>query len=245
MITELGAMVQKEWTEALLQRGNLRGGLLNLAVFAMLLGVVMPLQCGTAWLTNPLGLLVLSWLPIILTANMVTDAFAGERERNTLETLLASRLSDRAILFGKMLASILYSWSLTLVSLLIGVLTVNAAHPENGIRFYSLGVFLGTLGVSWMAGTLMAAVGVLVSLKSPNVRNAYQKLTLTFLMLWAIPGLAPRILPSELLAQVNTFVAGLDMRGLIMVILLILVILDLFFIFLATRRFRRNQLITE
>ena len=117
----------------------------------------MPLQFGVAWLTNPLGPLVWCWLPIILTANMVTDAFAGERERNTLETLLASRLPDHTILFGKMLASILYSWSLTLVSLLIGALTVNVTHPENGIRFYSLGLFLGTLGVSWMAGTLMAA----------------------------------------------------------------------------------------
>jgi len=205
----------------------------------------MPLQFGVAWLTNPLGPLVWCWLPIILTANMVTDAFAGERERNTLETLLASRLPDHTILFGKMLASILYSWSLTLVSLLIGALTVNVTHPENGIRFYSLGLFLGTLGVSWMAGTLMAAVGVLVSLKSPNVRSAYQKLTLSFLVLWMIPSLTPRILPSEMLAQVGAFFAGLDMQGLVIVIILILAILDLLFIILAMRRFRRNQLITE
>jgi ABC-2 type transport system permease protein len=207
--------------------------------------VVMPLQVGTEWLTSPIGPLVWSWLPIMLTANMIADAFAGERERNTLETLLASRLPDHVILIGKVAASVLYSWLLTLACLLIGALTVNLAHPAGGIRFYSAVSFLSTLAISLTAATLMAAVGVLVSLKSPNVRSAYQKLTMAFLVLWMVPNLLPRLLPAEMKAQLGRFFAGLNLWSLIGVVVFVLLLSDGFFLVLALRRFRRDQLILE
>jgi ABC-2 type transport system permease protein len=40
--------------------------------------------------------------------------------RRTLETLLASRLSDDAILLGKLCASVLYAWVLMIGSLGLG-----------------------------------------------------------------------------------------------------------------------------
>ena len=47
---------------------------------------------------------------------MIADGIPGERERHTLETLLASRLSDRSILLGKVMAAVPTagaSWSST------------------------------------------------------------------------------------------------------------------------------------
>ena len=52
--------------------------------------------------------------------SFIGDAIAGERERHTLETLLASRMPDRAILLGKVIAIVLYAWGMGVLSLLPG-----------------------------------------------------------------------------------------------------------------------------
>ena len=62
----------------------------------------------------------------------VADSFAGERERHTLETLLASRLPDRAILFGKVLAAVGYGWVLVMLMLVLSLVTVNLTVATPG-----------------------------------------------------------------------------------------------------------------
>ena len=64
---------------------------------------------------------------------MIADSFAGERERHTLETLLASRLSDRAILFGKIAACIAYGWLMAMLCVLVGTITENVSHWEGQV----------------------------------------------------------------------------------------------------------------
>jgi ABC-type Na+ efflux pump permease subunit len=64
------------------------------------------------------------------------DTFAGERERHTLETLLASRLSDQAILIGKLAACTSYGWLLTIITIVVGVITINAANWSGHVLFY-------------------------------------------------------------------------------------------------------------
>ena len=117
MFTDIYTIIRKEWKEIFLQKGGMRGGLLSQVIILALLGVFLPLQNGPEWLTSPAAALAWLWLPVMLTMNMVAEAFAGERERHTLETLLASRLSDRAILFGKMAASILYGFAIAVLTI--------------------------------------------------------------------------------------------------------------------------------
>lgn len=59
---------------------------------------------------------LLAGLPLVLSAIMIAESLAGERERRTLETLLASRLSERAILLRKMSAAVLLGWMLLLAA---------------------------------------------------------------------------------------------------------------------------------
>ncbi|NMB88377.1 MAG: ABC-2 type transporter, partial [Chloroflexi bacterium] len=110
MFTDIVTIIHKEWKEIFIQRGSARSGWASVLVILGVVGVLMPLQSGREWLENPLLTVVWSWLPIFLTIHMVTDAIAGERERHTLETLLASRLSDLAIILGKLGAAVLYGW---------------------------------------------------------------------------------------------------------------------------------------
>jgi ABC-type Na+ efflux pump permease subunit len=63
---------------------------------------------------------------------MITDSIAGERERQTLETLLASRLPDRAILLGKVAAITLLGWLLLALGALPGILH-QALTPDGAV----------------------------------------------------------------------------------------------------------------
>ena len=76
----------------LLQHGGIRSGILPMVIVPLgLLGVMLPWQMGRAWIESPLSLAVWAWMPLMLMAGLIADSFAGERERHTLETLLASR----------------------------------------------------------------------------------------------------------------------------------------------------------
>ena len=132
MLADVLTMVWKEWKELLLSRGGIRGGLISTVGIPLgMLGIYLPWQNGPEWVTTPLLPVAWSWLPLLLVGALVADSFAGERERKTLETLLASRLSDRAILLGKIAALVGYGWGLALGSLVLGTITVNLAHRQD------------------------------------------------------------------------------------------------------------------
>ena len=109
MMTDIFTVAWKELREMLIQ-GDPRGrSKLSLLIVVAVFGVLIPLQNGPAWVDSPLSIIVWGWMPFLWVSGIVADSFAGERERHTLESLLATRLSDRAILFGKLLAAMLYS----------------------------------------------------------------------------------------------------------------------------------------
>jgi ABC-2 type transport system permease protein len=162
------AVAWKEWRELLGQPG-LRGKM-GTAIFAAAFGIVLPLMNGPAWLTSPVIALAWSWVPMFLVATVIADAFAGERERHTLETLLASRLSEGALLFGKIGAAIGYAVVLTAASLILGIITVNIAHRTGGILLYPLPVVEAMVVLGLLGSLFVAALGVLISLRAATVR---------------------------------------------------------------------------
>jgi len=101
MIGDVLTVMWKEWRELVFHPASLRSTLATAAVIVVLLGIVFPLKVGAAWLDSPLYLAYWGWVPSMLVSTLIADSFAGERERHTLDTLLASRLGDLAILFGK------------------------------------------------------------------------------------------------------------------------------------------------
>ena len=92
MIVDIWTVVWKEWQELLRAGGSMRSGLFRLLLLPVMLGIFLPLQARGTWVTEPTALLGYAWVPAFLVIGLVGDSFAGERERHTLETLLASRL---------------------------------------------------------------------------------------------------------------------------------------------------------
>ncbi len=168
------AIVWKEWREQFGGRG-LRGKM-GLLLTVVVFGVVMPLQFGRAWTESPALLLVWSWVPMFMVSTVIADAVAGERERRTLETLLASPLSDRAILFGKMAAAIGYAGGVTLASVVLSMIALGIARRRPAPVQASLSVIAVLLGIGLAAAVLVAAIGTLISLRAATVRQAAQLL---------------------------------------------------------------------
>jgi ABC-2 type transport system permease protein len=113
-------------------------------------------------------------VPLLLVGITVPDSFAGERERHTLPTLLASRLPDRAILFGKIATAVALGWGVTLFVLLLSLLVVNVVHWDGHLLLYKPSILLANLSISLLVSLLTAGVGILFSLRSATVQQAQQ-----------------------------------------------------------------------
>ena len=244
MISDVYTVFWKEWKELFKQRG-LRGGFASWLIMVALVGIFMPLNFGRDWLTNPIMLISWSWPPLLSVMSLVTDAFAGERERHTLETLLASRLSDRAILFGKILTMVVYGWSMQLAATLLSAITVNVIFFTGSLRFYSAGLLFGVLAFSLVALLLVSALGVLVSLHAPTVRAAYQKLSIGFIVIWMAIFFVPMLVPESTRQALLSQVLGISWWQVGLVVALLLILVDVLLIRLALARFQRNTLILD
>ena len=245
MTTDIVTVMWKEWKELLAAQGSARGGLLSLIVTLGLFGIVFPLQGGAGWIASGLPLLNAAWLPFFLLNGMVVDSFAGERERKTLETLLGSRLSDRAILFGKLGAAISYGWGLTLLSFALALVSLNVAPGHDHLLLYSPTVGLGFLVLSLLGAGLAAGSGILVSLRAATVRQAYQQLSLTSMLLPALLVLGFLVLPAGWKDQSLQTLVTLSMAQLVVAVGLVLVVVDAGLIALAMARFQRARLILD
>ena len=174
--------------------------------------------------------------------SVVADSFAGGRERHTLETLLASRLSDRAILIGKLCSAIAYGWGITLIGLIVALVTINIAYGAGEFLFFSpligLAIFLLSFLVAWLA----AGLGVIVSLRAASVRQAQQTLSLAFLFLF-VPLMVLPLLPEGLRVTVTNALSGLEIQMVGTILIAILVVVDTGLLLVAMRRFVRARLI--
>jgi ABC-2 type transport system permease protein len=219
-----------------------------LAMFSpVLLAIYFPLQEGARWVESPLSILLAFIAPLILVGISIPDSFAGERERHTLPTLLASRLSDRAILFGKIITSVAFGWGVTLVLLLIGLVTVNVANWGGPILFYKPSILLADLAFSFLVAMLTAGAGVLFSLRAATAQEAQQTLMAVLL----IP---PMILQFALFAILSSesgearfreVLATLSFEQVILVIVAVLLVLDVGLLMAALARFKRARLILD
>ena len=152
---------------------------------------------GRVWVESPLSMVLWGWLAMLPVTAIIADAFAGERERHTLETLLASPLSEQAILFGKVAAAVSYAWLLALIMLLAGLITVNVVD-DNGLLLYPVEVVIGGGILGLLTATLSASIGVLVSLRAATVKQAAQQLVFASIALTWLPLFALSLLPMPL-----------------------------------------------
>ena len=217
------------------KRTNTIAAIVLLAILAVLSAFV-----GERLIASPLVLSVTMIAFMILLAS-IGDSFPGERERHTLETLLASALPDEALLLGKIGASVFYGWSATLV--LLATLLIGA----NFVRFgaiYPPSTLLAAIVLTPLMLLFFSTAGVLLCLRAPTVRAAQPRLTAFFFGLF-IPLVAVRpFIPREWREHAIAIMQSESGRlQSVATQIVLFAVIDLALLAVAVTRFRRSRLI--
>jgi ABC-2 type transport system permease protein len=244
MIADILTVAGKELRE-ILTFGDARGrGKFNILILVLVFGIFIPLQNGREWVTSPINVMVWGWMPFLWVSGIVADLFAGERERHTLEALLATRLSDQSILFGKLFAAIAYGFTLTWLVMIASLITINIAFIKEGLVFYPFDLLLGALVFSILISGLSASIGVLVSLRAGSVRQAQQMMSVGMLVLF-LPFMLVQFIPNSFLETAENALESIQPMQIALGVAVVLLVIELILVVIARRLFQRSKLILD
>lgn len=254
MIRDIRTVMWREWKQQFGRKETLASELVSLVIPVLMMAVMAiypPLLGGLVWLEAPFSLATSVILPAMIVGMSIVDCFAGERERHTLATLLASRLPDRTILFGKMGAPVLFALTTTLIVHLVSLTTVNVANWDGKILLYSPTIALLNLMFAFLTAMYAASLGVVFSLRAATVQRATQNLLTAVLapiviLSFGIAGIGT-VFPESWRIAFETFFVEVVMKAdptqVVWVITGVLVAVDLGLLAVAMTRFRRSRLI--
>jgi len=116
----------------------------------------------------PFLLMVVGFFPISISLVIALESFAGERERLSLEPLLATPLSDSQLYYGKMIASLVPPLSASYLGIgvyLTGLVLRLGWVPEPQL-------LLQILALTTIQATVMVSGAVVISSQTTSVRAA-------------------------------------------------------------------------
>jgi ABC-2 type transport system permease protein len=176
----IGALTvaRKELLELLGERHSMRGVLVQAAGTVLTTGVLVPAMDGQVW-SNPAALAMIYFVfPCMVAASVAADAFAGERERKTLETLLATPLRDADILVGKVTGAVSFATGISALSLFAAVLTANVSGRMPAPFIPAAEIPLALLGGTIGASLITSALAIFASTKVHVARAVQQMVPL-------------------------------------------------------------------
>ncbi len=245
MSTDLWTILWKEWRSLMV--GRARRQILIIGGVLTAMALIFPIEDGRGWVSDPVGIGILGIvMPMLVVSVVVPDAIAGERERHTLATLLASRLPDRAILYGKLGFAVVTGWLTGIVMLAVALVAANLSVAPPAPLLYEPEVLLAVLALGFVVAILVGGIGFFVSLRASTAQEAQQ--------LTGVGMMIPLMLGSFLLMAVmgnddlRATVAGLrssDPRLVVAAVMALVAIVDGALLVAADRRFRRGRLLAR
>jgi ABC-2 type transport system permease protein len=245
VISDILTIAWKEWREFKDQLFNLKRGGLSAMTVVFMLGIVSPLLMGITWISSPL---MLAYWPILagsMVSTLIADSIAGERERHTLETLLATRLPDSAILIGKVVAAVIYGYVFAFMNIIVGWIVLNLRFHDHGptwmpgAQFGELVILIG-LNCLFLSG-----IGVFVSLRASSVRQAQQAFGVILLVLFMVPALAVQTMSADSRFSLVTRLTSIGVDTIVRWAILGLAVSALAVNAAAILRFRRGRLVLD
>jgi len=241
MLDDILTVMWKERKSLFRFRGS-RSRFLLTAMAPVVFAIVFPWQWGPDWVAEIPSVFLSAIIAVLLVGMTIPESFAGERERHTLNTLLASRLPDRAILFGKMAVSIALAWGVTMVVLLLSLVTVNVAHYDGKLLLYTPAIAIADVVLSLLMATLFASAGVLISMRSDTVQQATQVLMAIFLVPIMLLQLVAVVFMTQLNDLLKPFLDNLDGERILFITLAVLLVITVAVFAFAVARFKRTRL---
>lgn len=248
MVAQTLVIMRKEWRDiksTLFSYHNLQAGIWPILLFCAAFSVYEPLRIGPDWMQSPIIVFSLSVLVPFVTVGFISPySFVGERKRGTLEPLLATPVSDQAILFGKIGTAVSYGWGLSMISMVSGLFTL----------FFSTGKFLlpppgiaiPTLLLSLFFSLLVASIGTSSSLYAKTLLEAQNNLGMALFIPVVLPAFfVGPFMPEAWKGLIVQVAAQSGINNLLLIFMVLLFMVDAISMLIALRRFHRKQLIFE
>ncbi|MCW4005750.1 MAG: ABC transporter permease subunit [Candidatus Bathyarchaeota archaeon] len=174
-------------------------------------------------------------IPVMASSVMGSDSFAGERERKTIEALLATPISDSELLMGKILVSFIPAMIITFVSFAVYTILVDAATFSlfNGtLLLPNLTWLLTIFGVAPTIALFSIGLTVIISAKVKGFKEAQQ---ISVILLLPILGLV--------FAQI----AGVMILGPLMLALImaLFILVDAVVFYVGVKMFQREEILSK
>jgi uncharacterized membrane protein SpoIIM required for sporulation/ABC-type transport system involved in multi-copper enzyme maturation permease subunit len=176
----------------------------------------------------PFLLMIVGFFPTSVSLVIALESFVGEKERYSLEPLLATPLGDTELFLGKVLASILTPLSsagLGIVVYLTGMVLLAGWFPPLELLFQ---IVILTIAHA----VCMVSAAVVISAQTNSVRAA--NLLASFI-----------IVPAALLIQGESLVMFFRMYRELWWVILGVIVLAVIFIRIGLRQFRREELLSR
>jgi len=211
--------------------------------FLILFGIAFPFWKGEEILYS--DSISIIWLGMILISNIQLSigSFVSERENYSFETLLASRLPDKAIIWGKLLSYTIFSYIYIILFTLLNVSTLiiiikaqvsninYSTFPAKNLYFILLTCFLGAL--------FSSAVGMFLSLKAKNWDQAQNNIRTGYVFI-----IISLVIVYNIIKSLNGYIADVQNScTFIKFMTSFYIIAILFVLLLIFRKFKRPNLI--
>ncbi|MEM2142651.1 MAG: hypothetical protein QXQ81_05295 [Candidatus Thorarchaeota archaeon] len=212
-----------------------------------LLPVLIPASGVTPEVPHILGFMastMLSLMAAVPASLIAASALVGEKESRTLEPLLATPLTDREILWGKVLGALIPSYGILFGGAFVSVAvsrTVAMISGSSMVTFPTLADTVMILGVGPILCLCVVSVMILVSGRSRRMYEAYQSGSVVILLL--IPAL---FIPSLLVEQTGSLDRLAELLLMTSLFTLLLVVLAAVLTWsLALARFNRDRMVSR
>ncbi len=176
----------------------------------------------------PFALMIVGFFPISFSLIIALETFVGEKERNSLEPLLDTPISDEALYFGKLLAAMLpplFASYLGVLTYLLGLYLSIQYTPEWIVLFQ-------IVAMTTMEALVMVSGAVVVSSHTTSVRAA--NLLASFI-----------IIPMAFLLQGESVLLFWGQYDVMWYILAALFVADVLLIRTGVRTFNREEILAR
>jgi ABC-type transport system involved in multi-copper enzyme maturation permease subunit/uncharacterized membrane protein SpoIIM required for sporulation len=177
---------------------------------------------------NPFLLMIVGFFPISISLVIALETFVGEKERGSIEPLLAMPVSDGELYVGKMLAALtmpLGASYLGITVYLVGLYFTMSWFPPPSL-------LLQMLVLTTVEALVMVSGAVVVSSQTTSVRAA--NLLASFI-----------VIPMALLVQTQSILMFWGRYDVIWWVILGLLIVDLILIRMGVRIFNREEILSR
>jgi uncharacterized membrane protein SpoIIM required for sporulation/ABC-type transport system involved in multi-copper enzyme maturation permease subunit len=172
---------------------------------------------GTVVRLVPFAMLLVGFIPASFSLITALESFVGERERNSLESLLSMPIGDSALYLGKFFSSLLPPLMSSCLAMCFFGVTLRLNEPELFVRGLSLESFALVVLLIVAKAFVMVAGAVIISSHTTSIRAANLLASFVLLPTAAVIQLEALLIIARRYDMLWLIVAGLSVMALALV----------------------------